>query len=223
LLSGGGRALPKMLRTPAILLQLAALVASGGRSALTLMIPFGAFILLRRFIGILLGARMSPSLVIAICATPAVAAVAIAALVNAGFFDVMLQRFDDDGGSADARWRMIELLSKIPLRDLLLAPDLGKIDGFRRSLGLELGIENPIVRFILYQGVIATTAMLVGVTAFLRGIVRPLKGRTGPALIYFLVLINSFESLGSKSLLLAKFAVLMIAMFRPPGRAPGTI
>ena len=218
LLSGGGRALPGMLRTPVILLQLAALVASGGRTALTLMIPFGAFILLRRFVGILLGERMSPSLVIAIFATPALAAVAIAALVNAGFFDVMLQRFDDDGGSAAARVQMVDMLSRIPFSELLLAPDIQKIDSLRRSLGLELGIENPIVRFVLYQGVIATTALLVGVTAFLRGLVRPLQGRVGPSLIYFLLLINSFESIGSKSTLLAKFAILMIAMFRPENR-----
>jgi len=161
---------------------------------------------------------MSPSLVIAIFATPALAAVAIAALVNAGFFDVMLQRFDDDGGSAAARVQMVDMLSRIPFSELLLAPDIQKIDSLRRSLGLELGIENPIVRFVLYQGVIATTALLVGVTAFLRGLVRPLQGRVGPSLIYFLLLINSFESIGSKSTLLAKFAILMIAMFRPENR-----
>ncbi len=214
LLNGGGRALPRPLRSPLILLQLVALVASGGRTALTLMAPVAGYVLLRRLLGILLGARMSRSLVVAAFAAPVIMGAAIVALANAGFFDVMAQRFNDDGGSAETRVQMFEIFSYIPLRELLLAPDVEKIDGLRHAMGLALGIENPIVRFLLYQGAIATLALLIGVTALLRDVVRSVRGAVAAPLIYYLVLLNSFESIGSKSTLLAKFVILMVVMYR---------
>ncbi len=214
LLNGGGRALPKALRSPLILLQLAALVASGGRTALTLMAPVAGYVFFRRLLSILLGGRMSRSLVVVAFAAPVVAGVAIAGLASAGFFDVMMQRFGDDGGSAETRVQMLEIFSYIPMREIFLAPDVERIDALRHAMGLALGIENPIVRFLLYQGVIATLALLIGVTAFLREIMRSVRGNVAAPLIYFVILLNSFESVGTKSTLLAKFAILMLAMFR---------
>ncbi len=35
------------------------------------------------------------------------------------------------------------------------------------------------------------------------------------AFIFFLIVINSYESIANKSLALAQFVVLMLAMFRP--------
>ena len=135
-------------------------------------------------------------------------------LADAGFFDAVSERFREDGGSAKARLLMFDIFSSIPLRDLLFAPDLERTKAARGALGLDLGIENPVAILILYQGVLATAALTFGVAFYLRGITRRLQGRVAAPLLYFIILMMSFESLGTKSTLLAKFAVLMITMFR---------
>jgi hypothetical protein len=90
------------------------------------------------------------------------------------------------------------------------------IDSMRRTLGLELGIENPIVRFALYQGAIFTGFLMVGLILFLIETVRRLRPGYGMALFAFVIIVNSYESISNKTVALAQFVVLMIAMFHKP-------
>jgi hypothetical protein len=87
------------------------------------------------------------------------------------------------------------------------------IDSIRRSLGLELGIENPVVRLLLYQGAIFTGFLIAGLTVFIIELVHRLRPGYGMALVSFLILVNSYESISNKTVALAQFIVLMIAMF----------
>ena len=109
---------------------------------------------------------------------------------------------------------MFDIFNYIPLRDILIAPDVEMINSIRRAEGLELGIENPIVRFALYQGVPATTAILVGTSLFLVRVTRSLRPGHRWPVAYFVASLMTFESIGTKSTLLAKGAVMMVILLR---------
>lgn len=213
LINGGGRHLAPVLRMPASLLQLAGLVAFGGRSALTtslLMLAIWGAIGLAR---LLRGGRFSyRSAMTFLFLAPAVA-IAVVGLAAGGFFDIILTRlFGDDGGSAQARLGMLGVLQQIPLRALLLGADQELIESLRFSEGLEWGIENPIVRLVLYQGIAFTALILIGLGAFLAGIIRNTRSGSLMPLVTFLIVVNGSESIANKTQGLARFVTLMLIM-----------
>ncbi|GJD96808.1 VpsF family polysaccharide biosynthesis protein [Methylobacterium iners] len=215
LLSGGGSLLAPALRFAMIVLQLVALVTFGGRSATVLVLLLGGayalvagFRVLRSGRVPLLGAGLA--LVIG-----TVAPIVAVALAVGGFFDQLLERFVSDGGSANARVEMFELFDRIPLRDLMFGPDTALVDSLRRVSGLEWGIENPIVRMALYQGIVLTTLLTIAVVVFVTELVRRSRAGTFLPVLAFAILLNSAESLASKTTMLTKFAVLILVLYRP--------
>ena len=128
LISGGGR-MPVLVRTGVVVLQLMAMVAFGGRSALVTTIAFAglqgclaAHRILRSGTVPLLG--MAAAVLVATI-TPLV----LLGLVAGGFFDALLVRFSNDGGSANARVEMLELGSAHPAA----RPDRGSGHGLCRE------------------------------------------------------------------------------------------
>lgn len=214
-LLNGGRVLPRDWKWPLFALQFAALVTFGGRSAMVeVMILGGCYslvglhVVLRRGRVSLLAAALA--LFLLICLPTAIAALALG-----GFFDALLERFVSDGGSANARVQMFELFNQLPFRDILVGPDAALVDSLRRIEGLEWGIENPIIRTLLYQGVIVTLMMTVAVTLFHvelafcagRGVWLPM--------LFFVIVLQTSESIGGKTTMLSKFALVLVCMYRP--------
>jgi len=214
LLSGGGT-LATWPRLGVILLQLAALVAFGGRSALVVTILLGGLYSIRGLFRVLYAGRIPLRAAGVAVLAATLVPIALFALVNQGFFDAILLRFADDGGSAVARVKIMNLFNAIPLSDLLMGPDPALVEDLRRINGLELGIENPIARLILYQGAIVTAFSVLAVGLFLRELVRYSRPGMLLPMMGFLIIINTYESLGSKSTLLTKFALVMLVLFRP--------
>ena len=217
LISGGGR-MPVMVRAGVVVLQLMAMVAFGGRSALVTTIIFGGIQgciavhrILRSGTVPLLG--MAAAILVATI-TPLV----LLGLVAGGFFDAILIRFSNDGGSANARVEMLELVRRIPFRDLMVGPDPAYVDSERRIFGLALGIENPIVRTVLYQGAIVTGLLMVALGLFFRELARDARRSMAVPLLAFLIVINTFESISGKSTMLAETAIMLIVLYR---RSPG--
>ena len=213
LLAGGGPALNRHLRIPMMVLQLAALVAFGGRSALTIAICVVAAISAFRVAQFLLGRRVPFPVMVAMPLALAIAAGVVALLVGGGFFDLISDRFADDGGSANARLGMFEIFSYLSPGSIIIGPDPDLIDSIRRTNGLEWGIENPIVRTLLYQGAGLTILLFAALGYFLFDLRRKLRPGTALPILYFLVIINSFESVANRTLTLAQFAMLMLTMF----------
>jgi hypothetical protein len=113
LVAGGGASLPRLLRAPAVILQLAALVPFGGRTALLVALVMLALWTVPRAARLLLGGRM-PLLAVAVVAAAApIAVLAIGAFATGGFFNVVLDRFTDDGGSAQTRLEMFEIFGHL--------------------------------------------------------------------------------------------------------------
>ena len=213
LLSGGAR-LGQLLRPPLIVLQWTALAAAGGRTALILITALIGFQVPRFVLELATGRRLSLLGWAACTIMPVIIGAGIVALHTAGFFDPLVDRFKDDTGSAQTRVQMFDMFSHLGLRDLLLSPDVALIESLRPVQGLEQGIENPVIRLVLYQGIAATAALVLGFILFVREVIRPLRHGCGLPLTFFLAVIMSFESLSSKSLLLAQFLVIVLVMFR---------
>src|ERR1041385_5603562 len=213
LLAGGGASMPAALRLPAVLLQLAAMVPFGGRTATLLTLAMMTLWFVPRIVHLLRGGRMSLLALAFVAILVPVLALMVGAIATGGFFDVLLVRFVDDSGSAKTRLEMFEIFSQLSTHDILIGANPNMIDSIRRSFGLELGIENPAVRLLLYQGAIFTGFLIVGLTLFIIEIVHRLRPGYGMALIAFVIIVNSYESISNKTVGLAQFIVLMIAMF----------
>lgn len=213
LLSGGGASMPKALRPAAVLLQLAAMVPFGGRTAILLTLAMMTLWMALRIVHLLRGGRISLVAFASAAILIPVLVLAVGAIATGGFFDLLLDRFANDGGSAKTRVEMFEIFGQLSAHDILVGANPEMIDSIRRSLGLELGIENPVVRLLLYQGAIFTGFLVVGLTLFITEIARRLRPGYGMALIFFLIIVNSYESISNKTPGLAQFIVLMIAMF----------
>ena len=175
--------------------------------------------LMPRILHVLRGARLPLPAFAAIAVLAPLLALGVGLIAVGGFFDVITDRFADDGGSANARVEMFEIFNQLSAREIFIGASSDVIDSLRTSRGLELGIENPVVRLLLYQGVVFTTFLIAGFTLFLIEIARRLRPGYAMAMIFFLVIINSYESIANKTLGLAQFVVLLLVMFPKSKRA----
>ncbi len=215
-LISGARPLSPSVRGTLIALQSAALVVFGGRTALLASLALGLcygfvmlFASLRRGRVSLVGAAIS-------CLLAALLPVAIGGLAVLGFFDDLVARFVSDGGSANARKEMLDLLGMFSLGDLVFGPDNDLVDTLRRVNGLEWGIENPFIRMILYQGAIVTALVTVAFGLFMYELAR--LGRAGGVwlpMVVWIILLNGSESIATKTTLPAKFAIVVLCLYRP--------
>lgn len=214
-LLSGSRSLSMPLRLGLIGLQCAALVAFGGRSAMvTTIVLGGCYLLIQGLRSLrtgrvnLLGAALG--LILA-----ALVPVVIALAASYGFFDALLERFVSDSGSANARVEMFELFKHFELRDLIVGPDIDLIESLRRINGLEQGIENPVIRLVLYQGAFFTLLLFVGFALFMHEVARRCHSGLWLTMLGWLILLNTSESLASKTTLMTKFVVIALVLYRP--------
>ncbi len=176
---------------------------------------------LRAVRSLLSGGRMSLRVAAVVATAAPLAVLAVAAFAAGGFFDLMAERFADDGGSAQARVEMFEIFKQLSARDILVGAQSELIDSIRRTHGLEWGVENPVVRLLLYQGVVFSVFLIAGFALFLIELGRRMRPGAALPFAFFLIVINSFESISNKTILLAQFIVLMLAMFgRGSDQAP---
>ena len=212
-LMSGCRQMKTPLRLGLILLQLAAMVAFGGRTAIVTVLALGLCYGAWRSFASIRRRRVHLMAAALILLAAALLPVALAVLISGGFFDDLIGRFVSDGGSANARVEMFGLFQHFSLPDLLIGPDVELLESIRRISGLEWGIENPIIRMMLYQGTFFMLLMLVGFALFMRELAHGRAGSWLP-MIAWLILVNGSESLASKTTLMSKFAVILLCLYR---------
>jgi hypothetical protein len=218
-LCNGDRGLPPWFRAGMIGLQSAALVVFGGRTAVLAALGLGFVYGAAMFLRLLKEGRV-PLLGAAIgFMLAALLPAAVGALVALGFFDALAARFVSDGGSANARREMFELLAMFPVGDLILGPDIDLVDSLRRVNGLEWGIENPIIRMVLYQGAILTLLLLGAFTLFMVELVRITRLGLWLPMVVWIILLNGAETISTKTTLTSKFALMALVLYRPDRRA----
>lgn len=214
-LLSGSRSLSMPMRLGLIGLQCAALVVFGGRSAMVTTIALGGIYLLFSGVAYLRRGRISlPGAALAVVLS-SLLPVVLAMLFSYGFFDALLERFVSDSGSANARVEMFELFKHFELRDLIVGPDIDLIESLRRINGLEQGIENPIIRLVLYQGAFFTLLLFLGFVLFMHEVARRCHPGIWLTMLGWLILLNTSESLASKTTLMTKFVVIALVLYRP--------
>ena len=77
------------------------------------------------------------------------------------------------------------------------------------------GIESPIVKLVLYQGIVLTALVLLAIGLFFGELVRWSRPGIVVPVLAFVTIINTFESIASKSTMVAKVAIMMLVLFRP--------
>jgi len=214
MLLSGGSALSTRIRILVIGLQLAALVAFGGRAAFITVLILGSLQCLRLAHRALRSGCVSLVGMAIVITFITLAPLIMGGLYASGFFDSLLTRFESDNGSANTRLEMFNLLSQLSIRDLLIGPDVGVIESLRRIEGLEQGIENPIIRSVVYQGALTTLLMIVVLSFFFFELTKWSRSGLALPLLGFIVILNSFESIASKTTMLAKFAIMAVIFFR---------
>ncbi|WP_306224911.1 VpsF family polysaccharide biosynthesis protein [Bosea beijingensis] len=215
-LISGARPLSPAVRGTLIALQSAALVVFGGRTALLVSLALGLCYGIAMLFSSLRGGRVPLVGAAIACVLAAFLPVAIGGLAVLGFFDDLATRFVSDGGSANARKEMLDLLGMFSLGDLVFGPDNDLVDTLRRVNGLEWGIENPFIRMVLYQGAIVTALVTVAFGLFMYEFAR--VGRAGGVwlpMVVWIILLNGSESIATKTNLPAKFAIVVFCLYRP--------
>lgn len=214
-LLSGSRSLSTPLRLALVGLQFCALVAFGGRSGMVLTILLGGVYMLIQGLAQLRTGRVNLLGAALVIMLAALLPLAVALAGYYGFFDALLQRFVSDSGSANARVEMFDLFRHLELRDLIVGPDVDLLDSMRRITGLEQGIENPILRFTLYQGAFFTLLIFFGFALFMHEVARRCHPGIWLPMLGWLILLNTSESIASKTTLMTKFVVIALALYRP--------
>lgn len=220
-LLSGSRSLSTPLRLTLVGLQFCALVVFGGRSGMVLTILLGGVYLLIRGVAQLTTGRVNLLGAALVIMLAALLPLALALAGYYGFFDALLERFVSDSGSANARVEMFDLFRHLELRDLIVGPDVDLLDSMRRISGLEQGIENPVLRLTLYQGAFFTLLIFFGFALFMHEVARRCHPGIWLPMLGWLILLNTSESIASKTTLMTKFVVMALALYRParPGAA----
>ena len=212
-LMAGGRGLAAPLRAAMLALQFAALAVFGGRTAIVLSLAMAPLFGVAAGFATLATRRISLPAAAAFCAAvPLIAGAAIAALTT-GIADNLINRFSDDNGSAATRVIMFELLKPFSLGELILGPDVEFVETLRRHYGLEQGIENPFIHMILYQGAITMAVVFATVVWFFREMLRGRGLRVIGPVLAMAVLLNSSESIASKTNFLDKLLLIFVCLF----------
>ncbi|MGY6249609.1 VpsF family polysaccharide biosynthesis protein [Bosea thiooxidans] len=213
-LISGARPLSPAMRGILIGLQSAALVVFGGRTALLSSLFFGLAYGVVALFGLLRANRISLVGAAIGCVLVALLPVAVGGLAELGFFNDVMTRFVSDGGSANARKEMFDLLGMFSIGDLVFGPDVQLVDTLRRVNGLEWGIENPFIRMTLYQGAIITALVTLTFGLFMYELGHGRKGVWLPMIVW-VILLNGSESIATKTTLVAKFIVVVLCLYRP--------
>jgi len=209
---GADRTIPWLLRCFLIGVQLVALVAFGGRSAIVFCVVLGAIGFLRPAADLLVGKRFDMRMALfSMLALPLVFGAAAAA-ASGGYLDNIVERFVDDKGSAYARVVMLQLFDSFSMEELLLGPDPARLDSLMNLLGIEYGIENSWVAFIFMYGGLMSALFVTGFVFLLWDLWR----RTGPGatllMIYLLAQLSSAAGISVKSFLLNQFVIMLLAI-----------
>jgi hypothetical protein len=212
---GGGRDLPGWARFPVMALQLAAMFCFGGRLATVATLFLITLLGLRQLGLILAGRRFRAGAALYLAALPAML-VAVAGAYAGGFFDVLLDRFVSDQGSAQVRVVMLELFSHFTWYQLLFGPDQDLLHSVMFTEGTELGVESFWVSFLLTYGAVPSLVFFLGFGAFLFDLSTYARRGVGWAIVYFLIVVSGSLSIGDKTLALGAMVVLAMILLRPP-------
>lgn len=211
---GAARDLPRPLAIGGFIIASAGMVVFGGRASSVLLLVMLLGLAAVKAAAIARGARFDArTIIFALLAVPLLSLTLIM-LAEAGFFDLFVERFFDDRGSASTRVEMFELFRHIPLSELLLAPDANQLATLRTVYGLDFGIESFWVSFVLSYGLIPGLAFFAGLLLFCRDIIRVTRRGSVWILVFFFAVASTSVSLSAKTPLFAILVLMLLVLMR---------
>lgn len=213
----GARELPGMARVLAAGLQLAGMIAFGGRSSLVVMLLFVAVAAGRQLALFGAGARKisMPKAALVAVALPLLCG-AVAAIAQGGFFDLLAGRFADDNGSAQARIVMLHLFEVISLPDLMFGPDQSYIHSLQQLEGIEYGLESFWLATILGYGLIVSLIFFSGIFAFVYELAKASTAGGAQVLLFFFIIASTSVSLSAKTHVFGLVVAIILVLLRKP-------
>lgn len=221
---GGARELPGLSRVLAVGLQMAGMIAFGGRSSLVIMLLFVVVSAGRQLALFGAGARKIslPQAALVAVALPLLCG-AVAAIAQGGFFDLLAGRFVDDNGSAQARIIMLRLFEVISLPDLMFGPDQSHIHSLQQLEGIEYGLESFWLATILGYGLIVSLIFFSGLFAFLYELAKGSTAGGTHVLLFFFIIASTSVSLSAKTHVFGLVvAIILVLLRKPPATARHT-
>ncbi len=211
---GAARDMPRPMAALALVLSICGMVVFGGRASsvflLAMLLALGAL----RFLHIMRGGRFNTRNMLAVLISMPVLASVVFGLLEAGFFDLFIERFVDDQGSASTRIEMFELFKHISFSELLLAPDAAQMATLRALYGLDFGIESFWISFVLSYGLSPGLFFFAGLLAFCRDVVRSLRPGGTWVMVFFFAVASTSVSLSAKTPLFAVFILMLLVLMR---------
>lgn len=210
---GADRALKQPLRLVQFLIQLVALVAFGGRTALVLTLLTIGLGSLRPIADFLRGRPFEMRWAMAGALAVPILLAAIATTALNGGLDPLIERFTDDRGSAQARVVALELFDAFPPADILFGPDPERLASLQNTLGIEYGVEDSWLGLLFQYGALMTLTFSLGFFALLYEFWRRANSYAIVLVAVFIVEISSAASISVKSFTFNQFAILLLVIF----------
>jgi len=216
MLYGADRSVSPVLRMAIVAAQTGGLIAFGGRAAMVLAFALMAVKMISVFVSLLRGRRFDPRLAgLVVMVIPIVIGAGLLAY-NLGAFDRMIERFTNDGGSAETRASIITIFNSFPLYDLLIGPNPDVLVTKTHFEGSIAGIESFVFGFFLQSGLIISIIFFFGLGALSFDLWR-VGTRMAPLyLVYFYIVASGAASLSVKSQTMVQFVILFMTIEAMP-------
>jgi hypothetical protein len=130
------------------------------------------------------------------------------------FVDQALERFSNDGGSADTRNAAVEMLKTLSFDQFLTGVDADRREMMQNFFGSPAGIELAWVALVLTYGIIAIIPMLIALPLLLFSLVRQLDRSAFYMTILFISVTAGSLSFGTKSVLISQMLAMMLTLSR---------
>jgi len=207
--------LPERLRLPVILLCMAAMPAIGARTSFAIVYAVAAVMAGLAVLGFLRGGGVRPRSLLAVMAAAPLAVLGVVAVLQLGYLDGFLARFQNDSGSADARFELYNLFSQYGLAEMLTGYDPAVLRTRVRVEGLEAGVENSWVGHLLQFGIPLSVMLWCSLAAFLLDLLRATRPLALLPIAYILAVISTTVGISGKTTMLVIPATILLILLSP--------
>ena len=207
--------LPERLRLPLILLCMAALPAIGARTSFAIVYGVAAVVAGLGFLAFLRGGGVRPRTLLAVMAAVPLALIGVATVFQLGYLDGFLGRFQNDSGSADARFDLYNLFSHYGLTEMMTGYHPPVLQTRIRLEGLEAGVENAWVGHLLQFGIPLSVMLWCALAIFLVGLVRATSRLALLPIAYMLAVNSTTVGISGKTTMLVMPVIILLILLCP--------
>jgi hypothetical protein len=143
-------------------------------------------------------------------------AVLLLYMLRIGLFDDLMERFIDDGGSADVRWSSIDIFMDLGIGAALNGLDAGAMEVLLSNYTIPT-IELSWQYLILKHGFVIAGLLICAYYYYLLALAKKVGSPAGYMVFFFCIVTFGFTSIASASLLTSQLMIIVVSLlFRTP-------